>query len=96
MAINKNIYSIIKSPLITEKSTRNSAYRQYVFSVDTRANKIDIRKAIEKIYNVKVEKISSLIVKGRMKRLRGNQSGKTTAWKKAIITLKEGNEIKIT
>jgi len=96
MAINKNIYSIIKSPLITEKSTRNSVYRQYAFLVDVSANKIDIKKAIEKIYNVKVEKISSLIVKGRMKRLRGNQSGKTTAWKKAIATLKEGNEIKIT
>jgi len=96
MSINKNVYSIIKSPLITEKSTRNSVYRQYAFWVDASANKIDIKKAIEKIYNVKVEKISSLIVKGRMKRLRGNQAGKTTDWKKAIATLKEGNEIKIT
>ena len=94
--MDKSIYSILKAPLITEKSTRINPYRQYIFWVDNNANKVEIKRAIEKIYNVKVEHVASAIVKGRTKRLRWNQPGKTTAWKKAIITLKEGNEIKLT
>ena len=57
---------------------------------------IEIKNAIEKVYNVKVKDVSSLIVKGKTKRVRWNQPGKTVAWKKAIITLKKGFEIKLT
>lgn len=96
MFVAKSIYSIIKAPVVTEKSTRNSVFRKYTFWVDKVANKVQIKWAIEKIYKVKVTKISALIVKGKMKKLRSNQAGKTSSWKKAIVTLKEGSEIKIT
>ena len=71
-------------------------YRKYIFWVDSRANKIEIKRAVEKIYNVKVEGVTSMMVKGRTKRVRWNQPGKTASWKKAVVTLKEGNEIKLT
>ena len=96
MAVAKSVYSIIKSPLVTEKSTKGSIYRKYVFGVDRNANKIEIKRAIEKIYNVKVEKVASAVIKGKTKRIRANQPGKTTDWKKAVLTLKEGFEIKLT
>lgn len=91
----KSIYSVVKASLITEKTTRLSPYRQYSFWVDRGANKIEIKRAIEKIYSVKVDKVASLIVKGKTKRIRMNQPGKTVAWKKAIVTLKKGQEIKL-
>lgn len=90
------IYSIIKAPLVTEKTTYLAPYRQYIFSVDRNANVIQIKQAIEKVYKVKVEKVNTMIVKAKTKRVRWNQPGKTTPWKKAIVTLKEGFEIKNT
>ena len=96
MQIVKSIYSIVKAPLVTEKSTRDSVYRKYDFRVAKDSNKIEIKRAVEKIYNVKVDKISSMTMKGKTKKVRWNQPGKTTSWKKAIITLKQGFEIKIT
>jgi large subunit ribosomal protein L23 len=87
---------VIKSPLVTEKTAASSGLRKYAFWVDKNANKVQIKRAIEKIYKVKVEKTSTLMVKGKTKRLRFNQAGKTASWKKAIVTLKEGSEIKIT
>lgn len=92
----KGEYSVIKSPLITEKSNREIAYRKYCFWVDRAANKIEIKRAIEKVYKVKVDKVSAMIVKGKTKKVRWNQPGKTTAWKKAVVTLKQGSEIKLT
>ena len=92
---DRSIYSVIKSQLITEKSTKDLSTRKYAFRVAKTANKIEIKRAIEKIYNVKVAKITSAIVKGKMKRIRANQSGKTNSWKKTIATLREGFEIKI-
>ncbi len=96
MSLIKSFYSVIKSPLITEKSNREVAFRKYAFWVDKHSNKIEIRSAVEKVYNVKVDKVTSMVVKGKMKRIRANQPGKTSSWKKAIVTLKEGFEIKIT
>ncbi len=92
----KSIYSVIMSPLVTEKSTRDAIHRKYSFWVDKGANKIEIRRAVEIVYSVKVKKVASLIVKGKTKRVRVNKPGKTTAWKKAVVTLKEGQEIKLT
>lgn len=91
----KSIYSIIKAPLTTEKTTRLAPSRKYSFCVSREANKIDIKKAVEKVYNVKVESVTSMVVKGKMKKVRANQPGLTSAWKKAIVTLKEGFEIKL-
>ena len=96
MAAVKSVYSIILSPLVTEKTTLISPYRQYVFSVVKDSNKIEIKRAIEKVYNVKVEKVDTLVIKGRTKRLRHNQSGRTPDWKKAVVTLGKGSEIKLT
>ena len=96
MPVVKSVYSIIKSPLVTEKTARDSVHRKYVFRVEKQANKVEIKRAIEKIYKVKVVRTSALIVKGKAKRLRSNQAGRTVSWKKAIVTLKQGFEIKIT
>ncbi|MFH1768305.1 MAG: 50S ribosomal protein L23 [Candidatus Omnitrophota bacterium] len=92
----KDVYSVIKSPLITEKSTYLQSQNKYAFWVDKKSNKIQIRKAIEKIYNVKVTLINVINQKGRTKRLRMGQVGRTSSWKKAFVTLKKGNQIKIT
>ncbi|MCF7873251.1 MAG: 50S ribosomal protein L23 [Candidatus Omnitrophica bacterium] len=90
-----SLYSVVKMPLVTEKSNRDIALGKYSFNVDKSANKIQIRKAIEKIYKVKVKKVSTEIVKGKPKKIRWDQPGKTSAWKKAVVTLKKGYEIKI-
>jgi large subunit ribosomal protein L23 len=92
----KSLFSIVKAPLVTEKSTRDSVSRKYTFLVDKSANKVEIKQALESIYKIKVEKISSMVVKGKMKRIRNNQAGLTMDWKKAIVTLKPGHEIKLT
>ncbi len=89
------IYKVIKSPLITEKATGLTKFNQYVFWVNKRANKIEIKKAIEGIYNVKVKKVRTMNMKGKTKRIRWGQEGKTPLWKKAIVTLKEGYQIKV-
>ena len=90
-------YQIVIRPLITEQGTHQAqTLNAYPFEVHPKAKKPEIKQAIEKIYNVKVDRISSLIVKGKTKRLRWNQPGKTTPWKKAIVTLKKGFEIKFT
>ena len=95
MSSVKSAYSIIQSPLVTEKTARLVAQRQYVFAVAKSANRIEIKQAVEKIHNVKVEKVATMISKGKLKRIRWNQPGRTTDWKKAVVTLKEGYEIKI-
>ncbi|MCP4652439.1 MAG: 50S ribosomal protein L23 [Candidatus Omnitrophica bacterium] len=92
----KSIYSVIKAPLVTEKSSRHSVYRKYSFLVSNDSNKVEIKRSIEKIYKVKVDKISSMIIKGKIKKIKWNQPGKTVNWKKAVITLKPGFEIKLT
>lgn len=89
-------YSVLKAPLISEKATGILPLRKYVFMVDRKANALQIKRAIESVYNVKVQNINTLMVKGKTKRVRQNQPGKTTPWKKAIVTLKEGFEIKLT
>ncbi|MDD4293952.1 MAG: 50S ribosomal protein L23 [Candidatus Omnitrophica bacterium] len=92
--MNKSIYSVLKSALITEKSSRVLPYRQYTFLVDITANKVEIKRAVEKIYKVKVDKVATEIVKGKMKRVR-TRLGKTVDRKKAVVTLKEGFDIKL-
>lgn len=95
MAEVKSIYTIIKSPLITEKATNLRSINQYVFWVDPSANKVEVKNAIEKLYKVKVKGVNILNVKGKTKRVRWREEGKTSLRKKAIVTLKEGYEIKI-
>jgi large subunit ribosomal protein L23 len=79
--------------MITEKSTRQKEEgRQYVFEVDRDANKIEIQAAIERLFKVKVLQVRTSNVLGKIKRL-GRRYGKRADWKKAIVTLKEGDRI---
>jgi large subunit ribosomal protein L23 len=91
----KNIYSVIKSPVITEKSMAKTAEgNKVVFWVDPDANKVEIRTAVEKVFNVKVLDVNTQRVPGKVKRL-GKFSGKRPTRKKAYITLKEGDKIEM-
>jgi large subunit ribosomal protein L23 len=90
----KDPRDVLRKPLITEKSTALIEDNKYTFQVDPRANKTEIKQAVESIFNVKVEKVNTMNVKGRMKRVR-NIRGRTPDTKKAIITLKKGDKIEI-
>lgn len=86
-------YNVIKKPLRTEKSVADGqATNSYHFEVDLRANKIQIKKAVEKFFDVKVLDVRTLIRKGKARRVRF-RLGRTKDWKKAIVTLKEGSTI---
>lgn len=92
----KSIYDVIRSPIITEKGAIMQAENnKYMFQVAVSANKKEIKEAIEKIYNVKVTGVRTMNVRGKMKRVRA-KFGLTSAWKKAIITLKAGDTIDFT
>ena len=88
----KNNYSIVKTLLRTEKGSVQVADNKYFFSVQTSANKIEIRKAVEALYKVKVESVNTVHMPGKNKRVR-YQLGKTADWKKAVVTLKAGHKI---
>ena len=85
---------IIIKPLVTEKSMNLLADNKYTFVVDKRSNKTEIKNAIESIFKVKVDKVYTLIVKGKPKRM-GKNEGRTSDRKKAIVSLKPGQKIKL-
>ena len=87
-------YDVLKNILRTEKGTRMLPDNKYIFRVAKGANKIQIKQAVEEIYNVRVTKVNTVKTRGKWKRLR-YQEGKTPDWKKAIVTLKEGDKIDI-
>ena len=89
-----NYRDIIKAPIITEKTAQLKENNMYVFSVDIKANKTQIKTAIEKIFNVKVESVNTINVKPKKKRV-GRYVGKTNKVKKAIVKLKEGSSIEL-
>ncbi len=89
--------SIIKKPVITEKMTDQSdLYNRFAFMVDKKSNKIEIKKAVEDMYDVSVTSVRTMVCIGK-KRVRGTKSGmivgKTSTYKKAIVTLAEGDSI---
>ena len=84
--------NLIKKPVITEKSTANTQFNKYIFEVRNDSNKINIKKTIEEIYKVKVQKLNSLNVKSKPKVFKG-QRGTRSELKRIIVTLKEGNTI---
>jgi large subunit ribosomal protein L23 len=89
----KNVYDIVTAPLITEKGTMvNEAGNQVVFRVRRDANKEEIRRAIETLFKVKVEKVRTLNLLGKNRRV-GRNIGRRPAWKKAYVTLAEGQRI---
>lgn len=85
-------YDIIKALIRTEKSTLLEPQRKYLFLVDITAAKIQIKKAVEEIYKVKVNDVNTFITRGKLKRVR-QKIGKCPDSKKALVTLKEGNKI---
>lgn len=87
-------YQIIKRPLITEKNTYHSTVGTYVFEVDQRATKVDVKKAIEKAFRVKVDSVRTGICRGRGKRNRF-VTGKVPHWKKAFVKLQAGEKISL-
>jgi large subunit ribosomal protein L23 len=82
---------IIKKPLISEKSTGLMEQMKYAFQVDTKANKVEIKKAVEELFKVKVKDVNTIRVSGKIKRM-GAHSGRRPNWKKAIVTLEEGSK----
>jgi large subunit ribosomal protein L23 len=90
----KSDYDIIKALIKTEKSTLYEPLRKYLFLVDKSCNKIQIKQAVEHIYKVKVKDVNTFILRGKLKRVR-YQVGKTPDFKKAIVTLKEGQKIDV-
>ena len=89
----KDPYSVLRRPLITEKSNlMKEEFNQIAFEVDRRANKIEIKEAVKKLFNVHVVKVRTFTMLGKRKRV-GRSEGRTSSWKKAIVTLKEGERI---
>jgi large subunit ribosomal protein L23 len=89
----KTSRKIIYYPLVTEKSTDlRTKEDKYAFKVDHKANKLEIKKAIEDIFKVKVEDVHTMVVHGKVKRM-GRFEGKRPNWKKAIVKLKKGEKI---
>jgi large subunit ribosomal protein L23 len=88
-----DIYKIIKRPIITEKTTNLKKQNKYVFEVDINATKSQIKQAVEKLFNVDVVDVRTMIMKGKLRRY-GRYEGYKPDWKKAIVTLKSGQIIK--
>ncbi|MFA6714025.1 MAG: 50S ribosomal protein L23 [Victivallales bacterium] len=88
----KNAYKIIISPLITEKNNELAAQGKYVFKVDPKAEKIEIGRAVEELFDVKVKSVNVMNYNGKPKRAgRSMITGRRADWKKAVITLAEGS-----
>jgi len=87
----KDPYQIVQTVLVTEKGTKLSeSHNQYTFKVGRDANKLEIRHAVETLFEVKVAAVNVMNRQGKVKRLRSAKFGRRPAWKKAIVTLKEG------
>jgi large subunit ribosomal protein L23 len=92
-----NAFDIIKTVRLTEKGTRQAEkYNQYTIVADRLANKTEIRNAVQELFKVKVTKVNTLNVRGKSRRQRTAQAGKAPNWKKAIVTLKDGDKIVLT
>jgi large subunit ribosomal protein L23 len=92
-----NAFEVIKTVRLTEKGTRQGEkYNQYTVVADRRANKTEIRQAVQELFKVKVTRVNTLNVRGKARRKRTAQAGQSSNWKKAIVTLKEGDKIVLT
>ena len=92
-----NPFEIIRTVRLTEKGTRQGEkYNQYTVMANPRANKPQIRAAVQELFKVKVVRVNTLNVRGKPRRQRTKQAGQSLNWKKAIVTLKEGDKIVLT
>lgn len=87
----KTAFDIIRKPVLTEKSYDGMADKKYVFEVDVRANKVEIKKAVEEAFGVKVASVNTLRTDGKLKRM-GKHEGRTPEIKKAYVTLKKDSK----
>lgn len=92
--MNTKYLEIIKGPIITEKSNNLHSENKYTFKVDKRSNKVEIKRALEKIFNVKIIDIKTINVRAKDKKL-GRFAGKTASYKKAIVTVAPGQKIEL-
>lgn len=83
----KNAYDIILKPVITEQSMEDTASKKYVFRVAVDANKVEIGKAVEEIFGVKVDKVNTIRMEGKLKRSGSYPAGRRASWKKAVVRL---------
>ena len=88
-------YDIVKTLVRTEKGNMLAPQRKYLFHVASDANKVEVKKAVEEIYKVKVQAVNTSMVRGKLKRVR-QEEGRTASWKKAVVTLREGQKIEVT
>lgn len=95
MSLDPRLYDIIKSPVITEKATLLSEQNKVVFKVAATATKPQIKEAVEKLFDVKVKSVNTLVTKGKVKVFRGTR-GQRSDVKKAVVTLEEGQTIDVT
>ena len=92
MSFNAKLFDVIRKPLITEKALASSEYNKYIFLVDVRSDKCEVKKAIESIFEVKVKKVNILNLMGKVKKFKG-RIGKRADQKKAVVTLLDGYSI---
>ena len=90
--VKERWYDIILGPLVTEKSTLGSEHNQVTFKVSLDASKPEIKKAVESLFEVKVKQVNTIRMKGKVKRFKGHL-GKRSNWKKAIVSLADGDTI---
>jgi len=91
----ERVYQIILAPVVTEKATRLNETSQVTFKVTLDATKPEIKAAVEKLFNVKVEAVNTILMKGKTKRFRGRE-GVRSDWKKAMVKLQAGQTIDLT
>jgi large subunit ribosomal protein L23 len=92
-----NSFEVIKTVRVTEKgTTQGEKFNQYTVVADRRANKVQIRQAVQELFNVKVLRVNTVKVYGKARRKRTASAGKAPDWKKAIVTLKKGDKISLT
>lgn len=90
--MNTKAYDIVKRPIITERSMEQAEMKRYTFEVNKTANKIEIKKAVEEIFGVKVSKVNTLRMQGKEKRTGSYPAGRRPSWKKAMVTLTEDSK----
>jgi large subunit ribosomal protein L23 len=95
MAKQLHSLDVVLRPMITEKATRLGGENKYMFEVRREANKIQIKEAVEKGFDVKVLNVNVMVMKGKPRRIRGNRIKHRPDWKKAVVTLAAGDKIEL-
>ncbi len=90
-----NIYDVIKNPVLSEKSMQAETDRQYIFQVDLKANKHQVREAVQQLYDVSVDHVRIMVVPAKTRSFGNRVFIRRPKWKKAIVTLPEGESINL-